>query len=66
MGAPSFQRYQYKLQIDCRLLKYDAKENLSILTSVLTMLTGIQPLVCIHAVIIWSQGRYSIAQLKTQ
>ena len=38
-----------------RLLKLDSKENLAILTSVLTTLTVIQPLVCIHPAIIWSQ-----------
>ena len=32
---------------------------MAILTSVLTMLTAIQPLVCIHPVIIWSQDSHS-------
>ena len=32
---------------------------MAILTSVLTMLTAIQPLVCIHPLIIWTQEPYS-------
>ena len=42
-----------------RLLQFDSKKNLAILTSVLTMLTIIPPLVCIHPVVIWSQDSNS-------